>query len=231
MLLQLAAGKLVQDDVSKKSVENLYRGLDIGKGVADSKLRDKFLALQNPQGKTSDLRAKKQGRSEAEKSKKKQAKIRGNKSRGLLPKKARRTGTVMSWETALGVHKLWLGYMAELLNLDIDTTVTVPDYSDTRIETQLQPEASTSRAPMQVDEEESSPEVDHPYLCTGLSSALDSGFSQGIISGWQQKLSKADYHGCMLSSQSLFEPLQTGEAEMSHQSNLHPILRSSASPV
>lgn len=184
----------------------MYKTLNIPPGVQASKLADKHVALQNPRGKTSELRASKQKRSETEKQKKNQAKIRGNQSRGLLPRRARRNGLAMNWETALGLHRLWLGYMAELLALDIDTR-DLGGMVPTQPEQQQQPEASTSQA-MEVESEEVSssgaPEVmneQHQSQEMRLESALDSGYSQNVLTGWHTKLSKADYHGCLISGE------------------------------
>lgn len=173
--------------------------INIPASVRAAKVTDKHVPLQNPPGKTSELRANKQKRKQEEKRKKKQAHIRGNKARGLLPRAARKNGSAVAWVTALGLHKLWLGYMAELLGVDVEGSVPM---DETVVPTQ--PEASTSTlsnqqdSAMEVDQDPAEQQQQTQHVQVG--SALDQGYSATIISSWHAKLSKADYHGCLLTS-------------------------------
>lgn len=97
----------------------------------------------------------------------------------------------MSWSTALGLHRLWLGYMSELLGLDLD----MGDVGGTL---PTQPVASTSQS-KQGEASASTSASRHQGHEVQLSSAHEEGYTQGVITTWHTKLSKADYHGCLIS--------------------------------
>lgn len=145
-------------------------------GVSDAtrklKVTKKRLNLQNPEGKMSDLRTKQKAKQTAEREKLKRAKIRGYKVRGLLPREDRKIGKALDWDTANGIRGLWLGYMSELLGLQLEG-----------VKAELQQTAT--------DTEEFVETVERYH-------AQQQGYSANQIAGWHTKLVKADYHGALI---------------------------------
>lgn len=139
-----------------------------------SKLNSKHVALTNPK-RDSSLRAAKKASVNAEKQKRKTAKIKGFKTRGLLPKQHRTSGASLKWTTALGLHKLWIGYVSELLDLQL---VSVNEEQDLESGVKMDP-------------------------------AIQAGYGPGVVMGWQGKLTKADYHGAIISGVSLSSSYKT----------------------
>ena len=107
---------------------------------------------------------------------KKMSKIRGNRVRGLLPKQERRPGDGqrLTWDTVRPLHQLWLGYMAELMGIAIEGARSPASVASG--------ETVASSAPI-IGEREA---------------ATDHGFTSSQLASWQQKLTKADFHGCRL---------------------------------
>lgn len=163
--------------------DTLQGTLGISAATLAAKVSKKHLALKNPEGKVSSLRAQKKAKQKAEKEKLLKAKIRGHKIRGLVPKPERRVGRALDWQTAQGLRCLWLGYMSEVLGLQLD--------GGSEVEGSSQAEGWGSTA---VQEER----VDRYH-------ALQQGFTQSQVQGWHNKLAKADYHGALIKGLSSFE--------------------------
>lgn len=174
----------------------MFDALLVSKSTQASKLQDKHLPLQNP-AKASNLRANAKLKQKAEQQKRLKAKTKANKLRGLLPKQQRKAGTAMQWEVALGLHRLWLGYMSELLGFDIEgaepATLSTQAATNTNNQMDLDaPETAIRREEIQVETVQTS---HHP---------TQQGFSSNVVAGWHAKLVKADYHGAMLTGEGDF---------------------------
>jgi len=169
----------------------LRQTLGIPEPIISSKISKKHLSLKNPEGKTSSLRLAKKQKQKEEKEKLRRAKIRGFKVRGLIPKEERKAGQSVNWVTALGLRALWLGYMAEVLGLELEGSKS------------LQESARDGLVEMDVDGndlegEEGVVEVVNRYH------AQQQGFTPSQVQGWQSKLVKADYHGALIKGASYF---------------------------
>jgi ribonuclease P protein subunit POP4 len=107
------------------SSQQIYDGLQIPRMAQSSKLQGKQVTLQNPAKPSEHKKARKVKR-QAEQRKLHHAMVRGNKSRGILPPIERKATRAMGWDVAKGLHALWLGYMQELLGIDLEGSFADP---------------------------------------------------------------------------------------------------------
>ena len=158
---------------STSRVPDALKGvLGISAATLAAKVSKKHLALKNPEGKISSLRAQRKAKQKAEKEKILKAKVRGYRVRGLVPKPERRVGKALDYATAEGLRCLWLGYISEVLGLALEGG-----------------SQDVSEIEGQVDAVEE--RVDRYH-------ALQQGFTQAQVQSWHTKLVKADYHGALI---------------------------------
>lgn len=102
------------------------------------------------------------------------------------------TSTLFSYELMEPLHRLWLGYISELLNLPLRNTASAADLSRNAL---VDPGANGSNGlSSTMRMEENSREC----LNISIKSALEDGISVSTMQGWQTKLVKADFHGARI---------------------------------
>lgn len=101
-------------------------------------------------------------------------------------------GSATSYQLLLPLHALWLGYISELLNLELRKAIPPPQAMTT-----VPQEASTSAA-TQADSSSNN-------IAAMVGAAPDQGSSNYTLQQmqmWQGKLVKADFHGCEIEGMS-----------------------------
>jgi len=167
-----------------------YKLLGVSPAAQQSKVSKKHVALKNPEGKLSSFSAAQKALKEKETAKRKRAKLRGENTRGIMPKKQRTARNHLSWDSVQGLHALWLGYMSELLGLELQGA-----------ESAAQTANHMPKVPAIPSRKESGDtEGDQIEIIESINrhSAIAQGFTTSQILNWHTKLVKASYLGCSI---------------------------------
>ncbi|POY72162.1 hypothetical protein BMF94_4799 [Rhodotorula taiwanensis] len=174
--------------------------LSIPTGVAEERVAGKLLQLDLPEGKVSDRRKAQLAVREAEREKKRAKRTREGDC-GLAGRRKRkalggRAPEAIHYAAVQPVHELWLGYMAELLNLPVRSPST--SIAPSRAQPDLNRIAATSTLlssyPQRPD----------------ASSAPEPREQQINVVNLQTKLIKAEFVGCRLAVKRAKNPSLVG---------------------
>jgi len=203
----------LQPDGSKgdasKSDSKTFEGLVplVARGSIPSKLANKAVPLENPD-KESDWRKERKAKAKSEREKRKIANKRRRSGRivkvpGQAGPSAKDLGKPLvkghvSYDLMEPLHRLWLGYISELLGLPL---------RDATNANQVVGNTSTTATP---SETQSIPHTETQHVRTVQ--ALEDGISLTKMQGWQAKLVKADFHGCKIEVKRAKHPSLVGLA-------------------
>ena len=143
----------------------------------ESRLTGRHVTLAQPP-RESEARKKRRQKKVLEKAKLEQARARGLKTRGILSRKTRESEsseTGLTWQNMLPLHYLWLGYMSELFGIPLQGAQTATEAA-------------------------SGADSCHQELSPKPNPVVQALVNDSVRrSTWQTSLTKADFHGCILS--------------------------------
>lgn len=188
--------------------------------IAD-KMTNKHVSLSNPP-KISKVREARLQRKAAERQRRKAILLKQHKlPRGIASKAERNaltcpprkpTQSFVDWpNVALGLHRMWLAYMARLLDLQLD----LPGPP-----TAQEPASDLTAA---MDVEESAASASSEVKQKAQTSAQ---YSASVVQNWHVKLSKADFHGARITGQFNYISNESRshliQLSQSHAPRIHP---------
>ncbi|GAA6023332.1 hypothetical protein JCM8202_004619 [Rhodotorula sphaerocarpa] len=178
-----------EDNVKPKSYA---QELAVPAEVAEERVVGKLLQLDPPEGKVSDRRKAELAVQEAEKEKKKKSKKNKAKTPAQLERRERKAFLTsiprsLPYAAAVPLHELWLGYIAELLDLPIRTAATASMADRTSVEAEGGALESAISSLLSSYTPRPEPGTPRP--------APDEQFNVPVM---QAKLVKAEFVGCSL---------------------------------